>query len=243
MKKERVTYSCQDQEFTGELILPAGDKPHPVIMIAHAWKGRDAFVRSKGEEICVNLGIGAFVLDLYGIEEPVETDEEATALMMPLFINRKLLRARMGAAYEALSSQPLVDADRIGAIGFCFGGLACLELFKTGLPLKGVVAFHPVLGETMMEQKAQTEPPAKGLSGSILVLTGQLDPLVSQEDINQFKKEMTEADVDWQLHIYGKAYHAFTNPQAHDIDSGLVYDPIANRRAWHAMATFFTALV
>jgi dienelactone hydrolase len=49
---------------------------------------------------------------------------------------------------------------------------------------------------------------------------------------------MTEAQVDWQMHMYGNAYHAFTNPQAHDMELGLLYDAVAAQRSWQAMTYF-----
>lgn len=243
MKKEQVVYSHGNVQMHGEFILPEGEQPHPLILVAHAWRGVDAFVRSKAQEIVVSLGIGAFVCDLYGRTDPVDTDEEAGQLMMPLFKNRKELRARISAAYQCVTSHPLVDATRIGAIGFCFGGLAVIELFRSGLPVKGVLAFHPVLGDQLMDQKAAVEPIAKGISGSILALIGHLDPLVTQEDIQKFEVEMSKAGVDWQIHIYGKAYHSFTNPNARDKSQGLIFDPLASRRAWQTMGIFFTSLM
>lgn len=243
MKKENITYYHGEQKLHGELILPEGDKPHPVIMVVHAWKGKDAFARSRAEEITVNLGIGTFVCDLYGLEFPVESNEEAEKQMIPLFKDRKTLRGRMAAAYNALFDHTLVVKEKIGAIGFCFGGLAVIELFKSGVPVKGVVAFHPLFGDKIGHLKADLEPIAKGIEGSILAITGHLDPLVTQDDLNFFKKEMTEAGVDWQLHIYGRVYHAFTNPQEHNKEAGLVYDPLANKRSWNSMANFFSNLL
>lgn len=243
MKKEQVIYSHGNVEMHGEFIFPEGEQPHPLIMVAHAWRGNDAYIQAKAEEIVVSLGIGAFVCDLYGRNTPVESDEEAGKLMMPLFKDRKELRGRMGAAFECVTSHPLVDYKRVGAIGFCFGGLAVIELFKSGLPLRGVMAFHPVLGSQLMDQKATLEPVSKKIEGSILALIGHLDPLIHQNDIAQFEQDMAQAGVDWQLYIYGKAYHAFTNPNAHDKSSGLIYDALANKRAWQTMANFFTALL
>src|SRR5690606_39987131 len=52
---------------------------------------------------------------------------------------------RSQAALDALRAQagaaPL-DATRIGAFGFCFGGSAVLELARSGADVAGVVSLH-----------------------------------------------------------------------------------------------------
>lgn len=80
---------------------------------------------------------------------------------------------------------------------------------------------------------------AKNIKGSLLVLHGYNDPLVSQDDIQKFQKEMSEANVDWQMNIYSHTSHAFTNPEAHDSQNGLVYNQKSDARSWLAMSNFF----
>ncbi|MEC8600873.1 MAG: dienelactone hydrolase family protein [Pseudomonadota bacterium] len=53
---------------------------------------------------------------------------------------------------------------------------------------------------------------------------------------------MTEADVDWQMHVYGQTTHAFTNPGANNPDFGTVFSERANRRADKATTDFFNEL-
>ena len=55
-------------------------------------------------------------------------------------------------------------------------------------------------------------------------------------------KEMTEAGADWQLHSYGNAYHAFTNPDADDLDFGVQYNKNADKRSWQSMMNFFSEI-
>ncbi|MDB2614440.1 dienelactone hydrolase family protein [Chlamydiales bacterium] len=243
MKIEASEYQCGDLGLKGDFIFPEGDQAHPCIIIFHAWKGKDSFVQKKGKEIVSTLGIGAFCADLYGGGESVESDEEAGALMMPLFKNREELQKRVLAAFEHVVQHKLVNRNKVGAIGFCFGGLAGLELFRSGVDVKGVCLFHPVLGNTLGDEVAETVPIAKGIENPLLVMVGNLDPLVNQEDITYFKEEMTNAGVDWQLNIYGRAYHAFTNPAVNDPSSGLVFNHEINRRAFQSMGNFFTALI
>ena len=53
-----------------------------------------------------------------------------------------------------------------------------------------------------------------------------------------FETEMTKAGADWQVHAYGNTMHAFTNPAANNPDFGTMYDEVAERRTYQALANF-----
>lgn len=238
MHKEEIRYEGGGKELRGYLCHHRDlSGPRPGVIIAHAWRGLDAFARQQAERLA-ELGYMALAADVYGIDHEVESDEEAKELMLPLFLDRELLQERIVAAYTLLKNQSLVDPQRIGAIGFCFGGLTAIELLRSGCGVNGVVSFHGVLGNSMGDQTAKTVPLASGIKGELLILHGHEDPLVSEEDIILLQDEMTEADVDWQFVIYGHTSHAFTNPEAQNNSAGLVYNEQAARRSWVA-ATYF----
>lgn len=243
MQTRTVSYSADDVEFSGHLVYdPQITKKRPAVLVAHAWMGQDSFARKKAAALA-QMGYVGFAADVYGHGKAVSTKEEAAALMRPLFANRKALQQRIIAAYRTLQEQPEVDPHRIGAIGFCFGGLTVIELFRSGVDLKGVVTFHGTLGNTMNGIHAQTTPMASNIHGSILILHGHDDPLVSLQDIVHIQKELTEAHVDWQMHIYGHTQHAFTNPEADDPSVGLKFNAQANARSWQSMTNFFKEIL
>ena len=64
--------------------------------------------------------------------------------------------------------------------------------------------------------------------------------MVSEEEITVLKSELTKAGADWQLHIYGRALHAFTNPEANDPDFGTVYDATTDRRSQESLKNVLT---
>jgi dienelactone hydrolase len=238
MITEVIDYQHSGVDFKGYLAKPKNiSNKLPAVLIAHAWHGQDDFARKKAEELS-SLGYLGFALDLYGNGTIANDNEEALQLMLPLFLNRKLLRERINAGLEALKKQEIVNHALIGAIGFCFGGLSVIELLRSGADIKGAVSFHGVLGTTIDKYKATLAPNEK-IKGNLLILHGYKDPLVSQSDIQSLQDEMTKANVDWQMNIYGQAYHAFTNPQADDKAKGLIYNRIAAERAWLAMTNFF----
>ena len=106
-----------------------------------------------------------------------------------------------------------------------------VHMARAGMPLVGVVSLHGTL-------KAENTP-AGAIKAKILVCTGADDPMMPPDKINAFADEMRKAKADWQIHIYGGARHAFTNPAA---DSkglpALKYDAKADKRSWQAMKDF-----
>lgn len=239
MHREELPYTAGQKQLRGYLCHNKDiHQKRPGIIVAHAWRGLDDFAKRKAERLA-QLGYIAFAADLYGINQPVTSDEEAGKLMLPLFLDRPLLQERIKAAYQTLSKQPLVDASRIGAIGFCFGGLTVIELLRSGVGLRGAVSFHGGLANKRGDATAKTVPIASNIKGSLLILHGHDDPSVAPSDINALQTELTQAKIDWQMVIYGHTMHAFTNPNANNPSSGMLYNESADRRSWIAMRDFF----
>ena len=71
---------------------------------------------------------------------------------------------------------------------------------------------------------------------------GHDDPMGPPARVLDFEAEMSAAQADWQVHVYGGAKHAFTNPQANDQGLGTVYNALANQRAQRALADFLAEL-
>jgi len=231
MHTKSVTYAHDGKTF--EAFVAAKDQTkRPLVLIFHPWRGRDEFVCQKAEELA-NLGYVGFAVDLYGKGVLGKNDAECSILMNPLVENRKLLRERVELVYETARKLDEVDPQNIGAIGFCFGGLCALDLARSGKDLKGVLTFHGLL--TPPEKL-----PQKKILPKLLILHGHDDPLVSKEEIQNVQEEMTQNKVDWQMHIYGHTTHAFTNPLAKDVSSGMVYNPISAKRSWREMKDFFS---
>lgn len=226
-----LTYRDGDRECLGYLAFDSSNTgPRPGVLVVHeAWGlGRHAMDATRK---LAGLGYTTFAADLYGQRRQVSLDE-VRPVMAEFMDDPAVLRRRTGTALETLASQPTVDTSQLFAIGFCFGGTAVLELARNGSDLLGVVAFHGKL-------TTQAPAPSGGITASILTLIGADDPVVPPEERSTFEQEMQQAGADWQLHVYGKVQHSFTNPAADGSMPGALYDVSANRRAWLAMLNFF----
>jgi dienelactone hydrolase len=148
-------------------------------------------------------------------------------------------KKRFLAALDALKKHPTVDPNRIGAMGYCFGGSVVLEMARQGVDLKGVVSFHGGL-----DLKTPAKPGA--IKAKILVCHGGDDKFVSTEVLEKFKKEMKDAGADMQVIVYPGAKHGFTNPGADELGKTnnipIGYNAEADKKSWEDMKTFFKSV-
>lgn len=231
MHTSNYLYHHGEQELHGFLAYDdSTDKPRPAVLVVHDWSGRNDFACEKAQMLA-EMGYLGFAVDMYGNGRLGASTHEKNALMEPLIHDRRMLRDRIRAAFDALIAMSEVDINRIAVIGFCFGGLCALDLARSGAELKGVVSFHGLLNKPK-------ELPNDTIHAKVLALHGYEDPMVQPEQVNEFCLEMTMAKVDWQVHVYGNTQHGFTNPHAHDTPAGIIYNAKAERRALQAMRNF-----
>ena len=229
MKTEEIIYHHDDLTCRGFVAYPDSPNPSPAVLIAPSWAGRDQFVCDKATVLAEQGYIG-FALDPYGDATVGKDKAENGALMTPLIEDRALLQGRMLAAYHAVSALDHVDSQNIAAMGYCFGGLCALDLARTNPSLKAAISLHGQLTAPDNISPDSIEP-------AILVLHGYEDPMIPPTQLLAFAEEMQRTQANWELCAYGKAMHAFTNPDANDPDFGTVYDAIADTRSWrHTLA-------
>lgn len=235
---ETVNFAGTDAEFEGYLARPAdsGGALKPAVLIVHDWFGVSDHARVRAEMLA-RLGYVAMAADVYGAEVRPSSNDEAAALAGKYYGDVPLFRAHLAANLEHLLSQPGVDPERIGVMGYCFGGSGALEIARSGAPVAAVVAFHGGLGTSA--------PAAPGaVQAAVLVLTGAQDPVVPDEAVKAFEDEMRTAGVDdWQVVTYSGAMHAFAVPDTDAPAMGAQFQATANRRSWTAMQDFFAEIL
>jgi dienelactone hydrolase len=209
---------------------PRGRRPG--VLVVHEGLGLNAHIIEQTQRLA-GLGYVALAADMFGERRQAHDLNEARGLIGALRADPEMLRARGRAALATLAALPQVNQERLGAIGFCFGGAVVLELARDGAPLRAAVSVHGIL--------ATTAPAAVGrVRAGLLVLTGADDPLVPADQVTAFAEEMRAAEVtDWQVISYGNALHGFTNPAADgSILPSARYDARASARAWAAIEAF-----
>lgn len=212
----------------------SGSDSRPGVLISHAWAGRGELEENRAEQLA-ELGYVGFAMDLYGKGVKGKNPEENNALMQPFLQDRGALQRRMKLALERLRKQKEVDAARVAAMGFCFGGLCVLDLARTGADLRGVASFHG-----LFSPPGNTE--GNRIGAKVLVMHGWNDPMATPDQLLALAAELTSMGADWQIHAYGNTLHAFTNPAANDSGRGTVYDASADRRSWQNLQLFLAEI-
>jgi dienelactone hydrolase len=233
IQKQELEYRHGDLLCRGELAWDdARSERRPGILVVHEGGGINDHPRRRAAQLA-ELGYVALACDMYGGGQYVSDPKRRNELMSELRSDPSKLRARAQAGLLALRSQSRVDAAKLGAIGFCFGGMTVLELARSGAPIAGVVSFHGIL---------DTQRPAEpgSIKARVLVLHGAADPFAPLAKVDAFIEEMEHAQADWQIDIYGGAQHGFTRPDAAQLGmAGVAYHAEADRRSWRAMHSFF----
>ncbi|MFG1494185.1 dienelactone hydrolase family protein [Halobacteriovorax sp. ZH4_bin.1] len=229
-----VDYKVGDKSYRGYMALTGDeDNKKPGVVVVHEWWGHNDYARKRADQLAA-LGYNAIALDMYGDGKTANHPKDAMKFSSEAFKNPTLLKAKFNKAVELLKEQPSVDADRIGAIGYCFGGAVVLFNATQGADLKGVVSFHGSL--------SGIKKVTKNSRAKLLVINGADDPLVTKDDISNFKKVIRRSQLPMRFVNLPGATHAFTNPKATEngkkFNLPLAYNEKADKESWDLMREF-----
>jgi dienelactone hydrolase len=225
-----IDYSHGGTAFEGILVSEPGSGPRPAVIVLHTFAGRGENEVAVAQRLA-ELGYAGFAADLYGKGVFGQTREECAGLMQPLLDDRALLQDRMLAIVDTVRALPEVDAARVAAIGYCFGGLCVLDLARTGADVRGVASFHGLFG-------APGNRDGTMIRAKVVAYHGWDDPMVPPEAVTALAAELSAAGADWQILGLGGTMHGFTNPKANAPENGVLYNPVAARRSWASLVRF-----
>ena len=238
IKVERIQYKQGDTVLEGILAYDDAHKgKRPGILVCQEWWGVNEYMESRVKQLA-ELGYVAFALDMYGKGNSTTDPKQAGQWAQALMSNPAQLRERAAAGLKILAERPEVDQTKLATIGYCMGGTVALELARSGAKytenLKAVVAFH---ASTIA---ARDPADNKNIKGTVLICHGAADTFVKPEQIENFHKQMAEANIDYEFATYAGAVHAFTNPNADKVGMpGIKYDAKADKRSWELMQSLF----
>ncbi|MCW1428406.1 dienelactone hydrolase family protein [Novosphingobium sp. JCM 18896] len=223
---ERVDYAHGQTALTGWLARPVAAPRAAIVLyptIANVTPAAERRARMLAE-----LGYLVLIADFYGVAEG-----DWPALAKDLRADTDRYRARLAAAVATLSAYPAAAGLALGAVGYCMGGQAALEMARDGQDLRVAATFHGLL-----ETGRPAEPGA--IRPRLLVCHGDADPMVPRAQVMAFWEEMDRADANWHFHAYSGVKHGFTDPgsDARGIPA-IAYDASADRQSWAAMTALF----
>jgi len=237
MDEKKIPYQVNGRQFEGMIVAHDGAKaPRPMIFMQPDWKGVCSDTIAQARTVAGSDYV-VLMADMFGsgYGDKPKTREELAASMSAVQRDLAFTVACGGKAYETLLAQAsklgLADTNKKVAIGYCAGGGFVLEQARAGSDFKGIVVFHvtnpnPVVAETPCNIK-----------GRVLAIHGSADPITPKPMMDAFEEEMTRANVDWQVMMFGGAVHSFCDPTANAGPTR--YDEKLCRKSYMLMRDFF----
>lgn len=212
--------------------IPEGAGPFPGLILCQEAFGVNSHIRNVAERLC-QAGYAVIAPDFFHrtatrLEIPYPEFEKARVHYMAITTEGQETDLR--AAYDWLRQQPVVNADKIGAIGFCLGGRITF-LANTILPLSAAVSYYGG-GINMLADRAHE------LHCPHLFYWGGLDKHITPDLVSQTIEAVKATGKPYTNVVISYADHGF------HCDERGSYHPQAAREAWaHTLAFLANQLV
>ncbi len=220
-----VYASIGGQEITGYLARPTqADHPLPGLIVIHEWWGLNDNIRAMTRRLA-GEGYVALAVDLYG-GQVATTPEEARELMGRVDPKRALENLRKARSHLADRLSATGDlGDRIGVIGWCFGG---------GWSLRAALDMPDSIDAAVVYYGHLVTDPAElgKLQAPLIGFFGAEDRSIPVDQVRAFQSTLEKLGKQVEVHVYDGAGHAFANP------SGTSYQAQAAEDAWDKTVAF-----
>ncbi len=228
IKREEITYTTDSISMKGYVVYDENiSEKRPGVIVVHEWWGHNDYVRQRADMLA-ELGYVALAVDMYGDGKQASHPDDAGKFAMSVMGNIDSATERFNAALEMLKAHKSVDADKIAAIGYCFGGSVALTMANAGLDLDAVAAFHSGVQLPIM--------PNDKLKAKVLVCNGADDPFVSAASVVAYKSAMDSVKASYKYIAYENTTHSFTSKAADSLGKKfnlpLAYQKEADEKSW-----------
>ncbi len=202
----------------GYLAKPADEGQYPGIVMIHEWWGLNDNIKEMAKKLASH-GYVVLAVDLYN-GEVATTSDQARQLISSFDTDAGIQNMNFAASFI----QENHDIEKLGSIGWCFGGGQSLNLALNNLDMDATVIYY---GSLVTEQESLSS-----ISWPVLGIFAELDQGIPVESVNDFESSLDELDIPNEIHIYPEVDHAFANP------SGERYAPDESKDAWKKTLEF-----
>lgn len=199
---------------------PEGEGPFPTVIMIHEFYGLRESIVGKADFLAK---------EGYLVIAP-DTFRGSTTSWIPRAIYQVIntkpedVNTDLDSVYAWLETQSDVEAGRIAILGFCYGGRTSLVYSLHNSKLAATVIFYG---------SPETDPEVlKSLPGPVLGIFGGADQSISVEEVDQFDKALTTANIQHEITVYDGQPHAFVE-NVEGIQAGG-----AQGEAWAQMLAF-----
>lgn len=199
---------------------PTGAGPRPVVIMIHEFYGLNSSIVGKADLLAKE----GYIVVAPDTMRGQTTEWIPRAIYQTLTTRPEDINADLDSVFAWIKAQPDADSARVATAGFCFGGRASL-----------MYSLHnPVMAATVVFYGAPETDPAKlkVLRGPTLGMFGGADSTIPLDQVEAFRKGLTEAGVRNTVSVYDGEPHAFVHDAAGIAAGG------AQGKAWTQMTDF-----
>ena len=207
------------QNAKGYLAQPNVEGQYPAVIMIHEWWGLNENIRDMAEKLASH-GYIVFAVDLYD-GQVATTSEEARGLMSSSDEQYRIENMNLASVYL----QDQYSPEKIGSIGWCFGGAQSLNLALNSDNIDATVIYY---GQLTTEKEKLSK-----INWPVLGIFAELDQGIPPQLVNEFETALNELEIENDIYIYPEVNHAFANP------SGERYAPEESMDAWNKTIEFF----
>jgi carboxymethylenebutenolidase len=226
LASSEIKFNTTDGASIGAYITrPKGDRQAPAVLVTHGWDGINDHVRDVARRLA-KAGYVALVPDLLsrqGGTSSFSSTEAAIAAGRKL--EDELITKDLGGAVSYLKGQNFVRANKIGVIGFCWGGGKALMFTTRTKDLAASVIYY---GES-----PRNVDDVKNITAPVLAHYGELDERINS-GLPKLEEAMKKYGKSFEYKVYAGAPHGFNSD-----NNPASYREEAAKEAWSRTLAFF----
>ena len=222
---ETVTYKSGAAEIAAYLSRPRKEGKHPAVIVIHGNSGTSPYNQDVARRLAKEgfVAIAPDLLSRVGRTERFTHREEAQKALRQT--KREHIYQDLDSAFGYLEKLTYVRADRIGVVGFCWGGGQAFMMATRLSKLRAAAIFYG--------RNPDPLDLVKNIQADLLVVHGETDVNFTRH-VPELEAALKQHGKSYELRIYPGAGHAF-----HNDTSERSYHPEAARAAWERTLSLF----
>jgi carboxymethylenebutenolidase len=202
---------------------PSGEAPFAAILLIHENRGLTEHIKDVARRFAKvgYVGLAPDMLSRTGGTAQFSDEAETTTAISEL--DQGGVISDMRSSVTWLEQQPYVQGDRIGGIGWCWGGGQAWRLATQEPRVNAVVSFYG------------PNPPLEdvpNIQAAVLGIYGEEDSRITDQEPD-LEQALSDAGKTYEMIVFEGANHAFFN------DTGERFDPEAAEEAWSNTLDWF----
>lgn len=197
----------------------------PAVVMIHEWWGLNDNIKNMADELAKE-GYVVLAVDLYNGQVATSPDQ-AMKLVNLARENQNESLSNLKAAVSYLKTLDNVNASKIAAFGWCFGGGQALQLALNSnidSPLAATILYY---GNLVTDQEQLSK-----ITGPVLGIFGGQDQSIPTTDVQKFEDALNANNITNEIYVYEGVGHAFANP------TGASFAPDELKDSWQKTLEF-----